>query len=66
MSVKGVYDLNLATDFDFIALLVSRTSEKIAQTLRVHLETTQNWGMVRSEIVNTFLPPSVKERFLDS
>jgi hypothetical protein len=66
MSVKGVYDLNLDIDFEFIALLISRTSQRITQILRVHLGTAQNRGTVRSKIINTFLPPRVKERFLAS
>jgi hypothetical protein len=64
--VKGVHELNLVTDFEFISLLVSRTSGRITQILGSHLGTTQNWGMVRSEIISTFLPPRVKERFLAS
>jgi hypothetical protein len=66
MAVKGVYDLNLVTDFEFISLLVSRTSGRITQILGAHLSTNPNWGMVRSEIVYNFLPPRVKERFLAS
>jgi hypothetical protein len=66
ISVKGVYDLNLVTDVEFLSLLVSRTSGRITQILGAHLNSTQNWGMVRHELINTFLPPRVKERFLDS
>jgi hypothetical protein len=32
--------------------------------LEAHLNSTQDWGMVRSEIVDTFLPPRAKERYL--
>jgi hypothetical protein len=32
--------------------------------LGAHLNSTRNWGMFRSEIVNTFLPPRVRERYL--
>jgi hypothetical protein len=66
MAVKRVYVLNLVTDFEFISLLASRTSERITQILGAHLSTNPNCGMVRSEIVNNFLPPRVKERFLAS
>jgi hypothetical protein len=37
MGVKGVHDLNLVTDFEFISPLDSRTSGSIMQNLRVHL-----------------------------
>jgi hypothetical protein len=49
-----------------MALLVSRTSGRIVQILGAHLGTTEDWGMVQSEIISTFLPPRVKERFLAS
>jgi hypothetical protein len=64
--VKEVFDLKLVTDVEFISLLISRTSGRITQILGAHLGTTQNWGLVRSEIISTFLPPRVKERFLAS
>jgi hypothetical protein len=55
LAVKGVYDLNL----------VSRTS-RITQIFGAHLSANPNWGLVRSKIVNNFLPPRVKEKFLSS
>jgi hypothetical protein len=64
ISVKGAYDLKLVTDVEFLSLLVSRTSA--FQILGAHLNSTQSWGKVRSEITNTFLPPPVKESFLAS
>jgi hypothetical protein len=64
--VKEVFDLKLVTDVEFISLLISRASGRITQILGAHLGTTQNWGLVRSEIISTFLPPRVKERFLAS
>lgn len=64
MAVKGVYDLHLVTDFELISLLVARTSGRTTSILGAHLNSTRDWGMVRSEIVNTFLPPRVKERYL--
>jgi hypothetical protein len=45
--------------------LVRMTPEKITQILRVYLGTTRIWGLIRSEIISTFLP-LVKERFLAS
>jgi hypothetical protein len=47
-----------------MALLVSRTSGRIMQILGAHLGTTEDWGMVQSEVISIFLPPRVKERFL--
>jgi hypothetical protein len=64
--VKGVYALNLITDVEFLPLLVSRTSGRITQILGAHVFSNQTWGIVRSEIINTFLPPLVKKRFLAS
>jgi hypothetical protein len=36
------------------------------QILGTHLGSSNDWGMVQTEIVSTFLPPRVKERFLAS
>jgi hypothetical protein len=63
---KQVFDLKLISDPELMALLVSRTSGRITQILGAHLGTTQGWGMVQSEIISTFLPPRVKEKFLAS
>jgi hypothetical protein len=64
MAVNGVYDLNLVADSEFISLLVARTSGMMTSILGAHLNSTRNRGMVRSEIVNTFLPPRMTERYL--
>jgi hypothetical protein len=63
---RHVFELKLISDSEFMALLVSRTSGRIMQILGAHLVTTEDWGMVQSEIIFTFLPPRVKERFLAS
>ena len=63
---KGVFDLKLVSDSEFMALLVSRTSGRITQILGAHVGTTQCWGLVQTEIISTFLPCRVKERFLAS
>ncbi|PNF24849.1 hypothetical protein B7P43_G12918 [Cryptotermes secundus] len=49
-----------------MALMVSRTSGRITQILGAHIGTTQSWGLVQTEIISTFLPCRVKERFLAS
>jgi hypothetical protein len=64
IAAKKVYDLKLVTDFELISLLVGRTSGRVAQILGTHLNTNSDWGMVRSEVIDYFLPPRVKERFL--
>jgi hypothetical protein len=63
---RHVFELRLISDSEFMALLVSRTSGRITQILGAHLGTTEDWGVVQSEIIATFLPPRVKERFLAS
>lgn len=45
--------MELISDSEFMALLVSRTSGRIMQILGARLGNTQNWGMVRSEIIST-------------
>jgi hypothetical protein len=37
VQVKEVYDLNLVTDGEFLALLVTRTSGRLMQIITVHL-----------------------------
>jgi hypothetical protein len=64
MAVMWDYDLNLVADFEFISLLVARTSGRMTSILGAHLNSTRNWGMIRSEIIYTFLSPRVKERYL--
>jgi hypothetical protein len=64
--VNEVGQLNLVSNSEFMALLIGRTSGRIMQILGAHLGTTDSWGMVQSEIISTFLPPRVSERFLVS
>jgi hypothetical protein len=64
--VKQVFELKLVSDPELLTVLIIRTSGRIAQILGAHIGTTQSWGMVQSEIISTFLPPRVKERFLAS
>jgi hypothetical protein len=61
---KEVLHLKLVSDSDFIALMVSRTSGRITQILGAHVGTTQGWGVVQTDLISTFLPCRVKERFL--
>jgi hypothetical protein len=51
--MSEVYDLKLVTDNEFMSLLVSRTSGRVIQILGGHLGTTQNWGVVRAQIIST-------------
>jgi transposase InsO family protein len=62
--VSEVYDLKLISDAEFLSLLVSRTSGRVTQILGGLLGTGQNWGVVRAQLISTFLPPSLKEKFL--
>jgi hypothetical protein len=62
---KEIFDLKLVTDLEFMSLLVSRMG-RITQILRVHIGTTHNWESVQAEIIATFLPPRVNEKFLTS
>ncbi|PNF24857.1 hypothetical protein B7P43_G12688 [Cryptotermes secundus] len=57
-------DLNLVGDLEFLALLVGRTSGRVAQILGLHLGTSSKWGVVDSELSSTFLPPRIREEFL--
>jgi hypothetical protein len=66
IAVTQVVQLKLIPDSEFIALLMSRTSGRAMQILGTHLGLSNDWGMVQTEIVSTFLPPRVKERFLAS
>jgi hypothetical protein len=43
---KEVLDLKLVSDSEFIVLMVSRTSGRIAQILGAQVGTTQGWGVV--------------------
>jgi hypothetical protein len=61
---KEVYDLNLVTDVEFLALMVARTTRRVTQIISVHLGTSSKWGSVCSEILSTFLPPRIREGFL--
>jgi hypothetical protein len=42
MAVKGVHDLHLVTDAEFISLLVARTSASMTSILGAHLNSTQD------------------------
>jgi hypothetical protein len=59
-----VHRLNLVSDEEFLALLVTRTTGRITQVLGVHLSTSSNWGLVCSEILSTFRLPRIREGFL--
>jgi hypothetical protein len=63
---KGIFDLRLISESEFMALLVSRTVGRITQILGAHLGSTQSWAMFQSEIISTFLPLRVKDGFLAS
>lgn len=63
MALKRVYDLNLVMDFEFLSLQVSRTSGRMTQLLGAHLNSTQSWGMVRSEVISTFFSSGEVEIF---
>jgi hypothetical protein len=64
IAAKEVHDLKLIADSELIALLVSRFTGRMTSIFGSHLNHTQNLGMVQEEIVNTFLPTKVKERYL--
>jgi hypothetical protein len=57
-------DLKLIPDSDFMTLLMGRTTGRVMQILGVHLATVDGWSLSQQEIIATFLPPRVKERFL--
>jgi hypothetical protein len=59
-----IVGLKLVTDQEFMSLLVSRTSGRLVQIIGGHIGTTHNWGVVQDEIISTFLPPQLKEKFL--
>jgi hypothetical protein len=61
---REIYDLNLVTDAEFLALLVARTTGRLTQIFSVHLSASSNWGSVCAEILSTFLPPHIREGFL--
>jgi hypothetical protein len=64
VQAKEVYDLNLVTDGEFLALLVTRMSGRLMQIISVHLRACSGWGLVCSEILSTFLPPRIREGLL--
>jgi hypothetical protein len=64
--VNQIWELKLISDAEFLAVLIGRTSERIMQILGTHLAMQNAWDMVQSNIIATFLPPRVKERFLIS
>jgi hypothetical protein len=59
----GVIRLKFSHRFRVYFSLVARTSGVMTSILETHLNSTRNWGMVRSEIINAFLPSRVKERY---
>jgi hypothetical protein len=61
---KEVLDHKLVSDSEFIVLMVSRTSGRITQILGAHVGTTQDWGVVQTELISTFIPCRVKKRLL--
>jgi hypothetical protein len=64
VQAKEVYDLNLVTDGEFLALLVNRTSGRLMHIISVHLRASSGWGLVFLEILSTFLPPRIREGLL--
>jgi hypothetical protein len=66
IGVNQICEVKLIPEVDFLAVLITRTSGRIMQIFGAHLEQKHPWGLVQSEIIATFLPPRVKERFLSS
>jgi hypothetical protein len=64
--VSQISELKLITDTEFLAVLIGRTSGRVMQILGTHLATETPWARVQSDIIATFLPLRVKERFLMS
>jgi hypothetical protein len=64
IQAREVYDLNLVTDAEFLALFVARATGRLTQVNSVHLCASSKWGSVCSEILSTFLPPRICEGFL--
>ena len=61
-----VLELRLLPDSEIMAFLITRTSGRIMQMIATHIGTTDSWGVVQSQIIATFLPHRVKEKFLTS
>jgi hypothetical protein len=64
--VNQIWELQLISDVELLALLIGRTSGRLMQILGTHLGTNSAWGVVQSDIIATFLPSRVKERFMAS
>jgi hypothetical protein len=62
--VREVYDLNIVTDAEFLALLVARTTGRFTQIISVNFSASSNGVSVCPEILSTFLPPCIREGFL--
>jgi hypothetical protein len=62
--VNQIWELKLISDSEFLAVLIGRTSGRVMQILGTHLAIQNAWGIVQSNIIATFLPPRVKERFM--
>ncbi|KDR12470.1 hypothetical protein L798_13772 [Zootermopsis nevadensis] len=66
IQLKEVHDLKLVSDFEFLSLIVGRTSGRVAQIIGKYLVGKPEWGTFRSELIATFFPPRIRERFLAS
>jgi hypothetical protein len=66
IQLKGVHDLKLVSDFEILSLTVGRTSGRVAQIVGNYLVGTPDWDGFCSELIDTFLPPRIRERFLTS
>jgi hypothetical protein len=55
VQAKEVYDLNLVTDGEFLALSVTRTSGRLMQIISVHLRACSGWGLVCSELLSKYV-----------
>jgi hypothetical protein len=60
---REVYELNLVTDAEFLALLVAKTAGRITQVISAHLSASSKRESVCSETLSTFLPPRIREVF---
>jgi hypothetical protein len=64
VKANEVYDLKLVSDGEFLALLVARSAGRFTQIVSAHLGTSASWGVVRSQILSTFLPARIREGLL--
>jgi hypothetical protein len=61
--LKEVHDLNLVSDFELLSLTVGRTSGRVAQIVGSYLVGTADWKAFCDEILATFFPTRIRERF---